>query len=152
RPRLVRGRVVSGAGGDGGDGGTAGWRRPMSADRSRAAGLGIAAISLAWGTVGVIVKEVDLPAVAIVQVRTALAVPALGLFLLVARRWLPGAPFQRRNLVRAVAGGVLVAAHWVCFFAAFKRAPIGTVLLITFLAPVLIAVAAPVLLGERVDR
>ncbi len=124
----------------------------MSADRSRAAGLGIAAISLAWGTVGVIVKEVDLPAVAIVQVRTALAVPALGLFLLVARRWLPGVPFRRRNLLRAVAGGVLVAAHWVCFFAAFKRAPIGTVLLITFLAPVMIAVAAPVLLGERVDR
>ena len=125
---------------------------PPPASSSRVAGLGIAAISLAWGTVGVIVKEVDLPAVAIVQVRTALAVPTLGLFLLVARRWLPGTPFRRRTLVRAVCGGVLVAAHWVCFFAAFKRAPVGTVLLITFLAPVLIAVAAPVLLGERVDR
>ncbi len=120
--------------------------------RSRPAGLGIAAISAAWGTVGVIVKEVDLPSVAIVQARTAIAVPTLALLLAVGRRWLPGAPLHRRAALRAGLGGVLVAAHWVCFFEAFKRAPIGTVLLITFLAPVLVAVAAPVLLGERVSR
>ena len=119
---------------------------------SRAAGLGIAAISAAWGTVGVIVKEVDLPAVAIVQARTAIAVPTLALILAVGRRWLPGRPLDRRALTRGAIGGVLVAAHWVCFFEAFKRAPIGTVLLITFLAPVFVAVAAPVTLGERVTR
>ena len=119
---------------------------------SRPAGLGIAAISAAWGTVGVIVKEVDLPAVAIVQARTAIAVPTLALALLLGRRWLPGVAFRRRSLLRAALGGVLVAAHWVCFFAAFKRAPVGTVLLITFLAPVFLAVAAPVLIGEQVAR
>ena len=119
---------------------------------SRPAGLGLAAISAAWGTVGVIVKEVDLPAVAIVQARTAIAVPTLALALLLGRRWLPGVAFRRRSLLRAALGGVLVAAHWVCFFAAFKRAPVGTVLLITFLAPVFLAVAAPVLIGEQVAR
>ena len=118
----------------------------------RSAGLGIAAISAAWGTVGIIVKEVDLPAVAIVQARTAIAVPTLAVALLLGRRWLPGVAFHRRSLLRAALGGALVAAHWVCFFAAFKRAPVGTVLLITFLAPVFLAVAAPVLLGERVSR
>lgn len=119
---------------------------------SRVAGAGIAAISAAWGTVGVIVKEVDLPAVAIVQARTAIAVPTLALALLLGRRWLPGAPLDRRALLRAALGGVLVAGHWVCFFAAFRRAPVGTVLLITFLAPVIVAVAAPLLLGETVGR
>lgn len=119
---------------------------------SRVAGLGIAAISAAWGTVGVIVKEVDLPAVAIVQARTAIAVPTLAVLLVVGRRWLPGLPLDRPSATRAAIGGVLVAAHWVCFFEAFKRAPIGTVLLITFLAPVFVAVAAPAMLGERVTR
>lgn len=126
---------------------------PVSpAPPSRVAGAGIAAISAAWGTVGVIVKEVDLPAVAIVQARTAIAAVTLALILVVGRRWLPGLPLDRRAMVRAGLGGVLVAAHWVCFFEAFKRAPIGTVLLITFLAPVFVAVAAPALLGERVTR
>lgn len=122
------------------------------ASAARAAGVGIAAISAAWGTIGVIVKEVDLPAVAIVQARTMIAVPTLGLLLWAGRHRLPGRSMDRRAALRVVGAGVLVAAHWVCFFEAFKRAPIGTVLLVTFLAPVFVAAAAPFVLGERVTR
>ena len=103
------------------------------------------------GTVGVIVKEVDRrrwPSCRCAPPSRCHPRPVL----LVAHRWLPGTPFHRRNLVRPLTCG---GASWRPTGSAsspFRRAPIGTVLLITFLAPVLIAVAAPILLGERVDR
>jgi drug/metabolite transporter, DME family len=52
--------------------------------------------------------------------------------------------------VRCLAVGALLAAHWVALFAAYKRAPAGTVILIVYLAPVGIALVAPRALGERV--
>jgi drug/metabolite transporter (DMT)-like permease len=51
---------------------------------------------------------------------------------------------------RLLLNGIVLAAHWVTFIAALQRAPIGTVLLITYLAPVGIAALAPAVLGEVV--
>jgi drug/metabolite transporter (DMT)-like permease len=45
---------------------------------------------------------------------------------------------------------VILAVHWIALFAAYKRAPAGTVILIVYLAPVGIAALAPKLLGEHV--
>jgi drug/metabolite transporter (DMT)-like permease len=58
---------------------------------------------------------------------------------------MPGRPSRLLLL-----NGVVLAAHWVSFIAALQRAPIGTVLLITYLAPVGIAAFAPAYLGEVV--
>jgi drug/metabolite transporter (DMT)-like permease len=54
--------------------------------------------------------------------------------------------------VRTVVQGVVLAAHWAFMFAALQRAPIGTVVLIIYVAPVILAVVAPPLLGERLTR
>jgi drug/metabolite transporter (DMT)-like permease len=113
----------------------------------RRAALLVAGVATMWGSVGVVVRQVDLPAVALVSARIWLAAPALALFLRRTRattgwRWPPS-----RQLVL---NGVVLAGHWVAFIAALQRAPIGTVLLITYLAPVGIAAFAPAVLGEHV--
>ena len=112
--------------------------------------LTVAMVAALWGTIGVIVRHVDLPAAAIVASRVWVASVVLGLWLAVAD--VPGAPLLRHRPARTVLAGVVLAGHWVALVEALQRAPIGTVLLLTYLAPVGVAVAAPRALGEVVGR
>jgi drug/metabolite transporter (DMT)-like permease len=112
----------------------------------RRAALVVAGVAVLWGSVGAVIREVPLPAVALVSARVWIAVPTLALFLGRNRRLAGAWPPPRLLLLN----GVVLAAHWSCFIAALQRAPIGTVLLITYLAPVGIAAFAPVFLGEHV--
>ena len=113
---------------------------------SRAA-VAVAAIAVLWGSVGVIVREVELSAVALVSARIWIAAPAVALFL---GRRRGRAPWAWRPTPLLLLDGLVLAVHWVSFIAALQRAPIGTVLLITYLAPVGIAALAPATLGEVV--
>ena len=112
--------------------------------------LVVAAVAVLWGTIGVIVREVDLPAAAIVAVRVWVASAVLGIWLAVRRDRVPGPPLLSHRPWRAVGVGALLAAHWVALFAALQRAPIGIVLFVTYLAPVGVAAGAPRALGEAV--
>ena len=113
----------------------------------RRASLLVAGTAAMWGSVGVVIRQVDLPAVALVSARIWIAAPALALFV---RRTQRDVPWQWRPSRLLLVNGVILAAHWVSFIAALQRAPIGTVLLITYLAPVGIAALAPAVLGEVV--
>lgn len=119
--------------------------------------LVVAAVAIGWGSIGLIVREVDLPAVAIVGARVWVATAVLGVWLGRRAMLTPDAPrvrdvplFSHRPAV-VVLEGVLLAGHWVALVAALQRAPIGTVLLVTYLAPPVVAVLAPRVLGERVS-
>jgi drug/metabolite transporter (DMT)-like permease len=113
----------------------------------RRAAVIVAGVALLWGSVGVVVRQVELPAVALVSARIWIAAPTLTLFLRATGGELP---FRWRPSRLLVGNGVILAVHWVCFIAALQRAPIGIVLLITYLAPVGIAACAPAYLGEVV--
>lgn len=121
--------------------------RPMLDRRPE---LVVVAVAFLWGTIGVIVRQVDLPAAAIVAVRVWVASVVLGWWLARHRGRLPGAALLSHRPVRSLAVGAILAGHWVALFAALQRAPIGIVLFVTYLAPVGVAVAAPRALGEVV--
>lgn len=126
----------------------------------------MAGIAIAWGFVGLFVRWVPLPAVAIVFSRCAIAAVTLGcvLGLRAAMGWghhdrqgrlAPNQPSSARGARRTPWWGLALlgaglAVHWLLLVAAQQRAPLGTVLLITYLAPVLVTCLAPRLLGERV--
>ncbi|HEX9259044.1 MAG TPA: DMT family transporter [Acidimicrobiales bacterium] len=118
--------------------------------------VAVAAVAAGWGMIGVIVRQVDLPAVAIVFSRCLLASLALA----AAGGWRQhrrGEPLMAplRSLpspALLVGLGALLAVHWLCLVGAQQRAPLGTVLLLTYLAPVIVAVLAPRVLGEHVPR
>lgn len=109
----------------------------------------VAAIAVLWGTIGVVVREIDLPAAAIVAGRVWVAALGLGAWMVLRPRRSPGAAAFRHQPVRTVATGVVLAVHWWALIAALLRAPIGIVLLVTYLGPVGVAVVAPRALGER---
>jgi drug/metabolite transporter (DMT)-like permease len=110
--------------------------------------LTVAGVGAFWGSIGLVVREIDLPALTIVTYRVAIATVALAAWLVL---WPDG---QGRRFVvhrpgRTLLQGVVLAVHWVLFFAALQRAPVGLVTLIVFLAPVLVAAIAPFALGEH---
>jgi drug/metabolite transporter (DMT)-like permease len=113
--------------------------------------LAAGALAVAWGTIGVVVRWSGLPAASTSFARSVIAAVALGAFLTVRDRRLPWtigfAPGQRRWVV---AFGAALGLHWLFLLGAYQRAPIGVVLLITYLYPALVTAVAPRLLGEPV--
>lgn len=112
--------------------------------------LALVGVCTGWGTIPLLVAEVDLPASAIVFCRLSIA--ALGLAAVFAVTRTPGPRLFSHRPAACAAVAAVLAAHWVALFAAYQRAPSGTVSLIVFLAPVGIAALAPRTLGERVTR
>jgi RarD protein len=112
-------------------------------------------VAVAWGAIGLIVRAVDLPAAAIVGARCSIAAVALGV-LFAARKRVPfldrliGEPTGRTSPLLLVSLGVLLGVHWLCLVSAQQRAPLGTVLFITYLAPVVVAALARRVVNEDV--
>jgi drug/metabolite transporter (DMT)-like permease len=113
----------------------------------RAGFIEVLACTLAWGTIGPIVKQLDVPASVIVFFRLLLGFAVVGVTLAFQGRMHQARP-QRRGWLLVVSGAIL-AVHWLALFAAFKRLTVAMTILIVFLGPVLMATAAPFVLRER---
>ena len=120
-------------------------------------GLALVAVCTLWGTIPLLTRDLDLPAAAIVAVRVWAGVVALAVVAGLRRRTGGEAasrvdgPGSARLPLRALAVGPLLALHWTAMFAGFSRAPAEVVIFVVFLAPVGIALLAPLILGERLD-
>ncbi|MDX6666798.1 MAG: drug/metabolite transporter, family [Solirubrobacteraceae bacterium] len=106
----------------------------------------IAGSALSWGVIPVMVRELTLPALTIVFFRVALSAAAVAAILAVT---------GRRDLLRPPAAtvpalGLVLAVHWGLYFSAIKETSVASAVLITYAAPIFIALIAPALLRERV--
>lgn len=124
--------------------------RPDADDLSRRRSLGIAAVSLVtviWGLVPLVLKQVDMPALAFAMWRLWMGVAVYAVVLLVTRRRLTWATFKVCAL-----GGVFFGADVALTFSAFQQTSVANATIIGALAPVFILLAAGRLFGERVRR
>jgi drug/metabolite transporter (DMT)-like permease len=106
----------------------------------------IAASALSWGVIGVIVRKLPMPALTIVGFRVLLSAVSVAVILVVLRRW----ELLRPPPWPVLALGALLAAHWGLYFAAIKQTSVASAVLITYAGPIVIAMIAPLLIGERV--
>src|SRR5919201_190381 len=114
--------------------------------RQRAGSLMIAGCALSWGFISIIVRELDVPALAIVFYRDVLTAASIAIALLVT-----GRHELFRLPTKAILGlGLLLAAHWGLFFTAIKETSVASAVLITYPAPVFMALLAPFLIREQV--
>jgi drug/metabolite transporter (DMT)-like permease len=112
--------------------------------------VAVAALSASFGFVSVIVRGVELDAAVLVFYRCALAVPALGLALLVTRRlFVLG---RRRTLKAALLLGTTLGVHWFLFFETIKLSSVAFAVLAAYVAPILVGLLAPVVLPELRSR
>jgi len=114
--------------------------------RHTAGSLIVAASALSWGVIGVIVRELPMPPLTIVGYRVLLSALSVALILVALRRW----ELLRPPPWPVLALGALLAAHWGLYFAAIKQTSVASAVLITYAGPIVIALIAPLLIGERV--
>lgn len=110
----------------------------------------MAGLAASWGAVAVLVSWVDLGSAALTFSRLALGALTLGVVALARggiRRLAPG-----RALPALVVLGVLQGAHWLLFIAAVKLGSVALAVITFYAAPLLIALAAPAVLREPLDR
>lgn len=108
----------------------------------------VAGLALSWGVIGLIVRELPMPALTIVAFRVALSAASVLVVLVALRRWdlLRPAPWPVWAL------GAVLALHWGLYFAAIKETSVASAVLITYAGPIFMALLAPALIGERVPR
>ncbi len=110
----------------------------------------LAALTTSWGLIAVLAAAVSLGAGSLAFARLAIAAITLAAVALVARRARLLRPGPKLGWLLVL--GVVQGAHWLLFFAAVKEGSVALAVLTFTSAPLLIAIAAPVVLRERVNR
>lgn len=112
-----------------------------------AAGL-VAVAAILWGLWPAVLRPAGLhPLQSALVVQTVAALPAVVLW------WRERSAFRDRGAVAAlVAFGVFDAAQCALYFPALTRGPVAVAALTHYLGPILVALAAPFIPGERASR
>jgi drug/metabolite transporter (DMT)-like permease len=114
--------------------------------RHTAYSLVVAACALSWGVIGVIVRELPMPALTIVGFRVLLSAVSVAAIVVAMRRL----DLLRPPPWPVMALGALLAVHWGLYFLAIKHTSVASAVLITYAGPIMIALLAPLLIRERV--
>jgi drug/metabolite transporter (DMT)-like permease len=112
--------------------------------------VAVAALAASWGLIAVIVREVELDAQVLAFYRLAFAGVTLGLAALVLQR--VGLLRLTRHRSRIAVIAVTLAGHWFLYFVTIKLSSVAVALLLAYLAPLAIAVLAPLVLPETRSR
>jgi drug/metabolite transporter (DMT)-like permease len=112
--------------------------------------LKIVGAALIWGSVGVIVRGIDLPVMVLTLYRVIFA--SLAIYLYIASTKNHSILKVGQNIYRLVLMGVILTVNWVAFFYAIKLTTVANASLLTYTAPILVAILAPVFLKERLER
>lgn len=103
----------------------------------------VASAAAMWGTWGLILREVGLPA----QVTSPLVMLLVGVLTIPFVVRAPAATWDRTTYALLATNGVLDAINMATFFAAIERTSLAIAVLTHYAAPILVALAAP-----RIDR
>ena len=109
--------------------------------------LALGALTASWGFIAVLVAAVDLGAEPLAFWRLALAAGTLAVGAVVVGR--PGLLAPGGRLPALALLGTVQGAHWLLFFLAVKHGSVALAVLTFYAAPLLLAVAAPLVLPER---
>ena len=113
------------------------------------AALGVGVVAISWSAI--LIRESDAPALVIGSYRMVLASLPVGLLALVQQRRAPE-PVTRGTVAPLLLSGLFLAAHFAFWITAVQRTSVVTAVVLVAAQPLYVALAAPLLLGERVDR
>ncbi len=105
-----------------------------------------------WGSAGVLVRRIGLQGqeTVITFWRMVLGAGFTLAVISVSRRLQSLRPGPHPLLLAL--SGVLLSFHWTFYFKSIHMLPVSTAVFIAYLAPVLVALTAPLFLGERMER
>ncbi|MCL6471543.1 MAG: DMT family transporter [Firmicutes bacterium] len=106
--------------------------------------------AIIWGSLGTIVRLIDLPVPVMVFYRTFFA--AISVLVLIAGQRKIERLAVGKNIYLLFCIGALLALNWTSFFYSVRLTSIANAVLITYTAPIYVALLAPVILKEKVER
>lgn len=109
----------------------------------------IAAMTL-FGTIGVFRHYIPLPSGLIACARGLIGALFMLVFLLILRRK-PDWAAIRSNFIPLAVSGAALGANWVLLFEAYTRTTVASATLAYYFAPILLLIAAPFVLKERLS-
>lgn len=115
--------------------------------------LGIIEIIIAtliWGTLGIIIKSIEMEPASIVAYRSLIAVPIM-IFLLRKKVHLiknKKKEKKKGNFMLLVLSGIAITLAWTAHFSAFKLTSIANTVILLYTGPVYVAILSPLLLKE----
>ena len=109
--------------------------------------LGYIVAVLLYGTVGLVVRYVNLPSEVIVLFRGAFGALSV-LVCMLARGRRPDATAIRSNLRWLLAGGVFLGLNCVFLFAAYVHTTVAMASLCNYMAPIILIAISPFAFGE----
>jgi drug/metabolite transporter (DMT)-like permease len=102
-----------------------------------------------WGFTAILGKLISLPALHLVWWRMLLVTAAI---MLLPRAWRALREIPPRSIATFAAIGIVIAMHWLAFYAAVKLANASVAATTMALAPVVTALIEPALTGARFER
>lgn len=112
--------------------------------------LKIIAAAVIWGSIGVVVKMIELPVPVMAFYRVLFA--SMAIFLYILSQGKLRDLRVGRSIYKNIAIGVLLAANWTSFFYSIKLTSVANAVLLTYTSPILVAILAPFFLKERLER
>ena len=106
--------------------------------------------AIIWGSIGVVLRLINLPVPLVVFYRVFFA--AVTILVYVAVRHETGKLAAGKNIYWIILMGALLALNWTSFFYAIKLTTIANAVLLTYTSPILVAILAPIVLKERLER
>ncbi|MCT4633610.1 MAG: DMT family transporter [Firmicutes bacterium] len=103
---------------------------------------------LIWGSVGLFVRFVDLPATEIVFIRAVIAGAILFVYRLIFVKEKKRIP--KNEIVLLVFAGIALSLNWLFLFKAYKYTTITIATLCNYMSPVFITIAASVFLKDKI--
>lgn len=101
-----------------------------------------------FGTIGLFVRNIDLPSGEIALYRAVLAAILIGLFLLVTKQRIPFRKIKK-EIPLLVLSGVAMGFNWILLFEAYKYTTVSVATLSYYFAPVIVTLACPLLFKEK---
>jgi len=115
---------------------------------SAGARLALVTSMVIFGTIGLFRRYIPLPSSMIAMMRGLIGAAFL-LVLMMIRRSRPDGAAIRRNLALLVVSGAVLGFNWILLFEAYRYTTVATATLCYYMAPMIVVLLSPVLLGER---
>lgn len=104
-----------------------------------------------FGTIGVFRRHIDLPSSVIALMRGFIGTAFLLLFVLATGRKID-LPAIKRNLAKLLISGAVMGFNWILLFEAYRFTSVATATLCYYMAPIIMMLVSPLLLGERLTK
>lgn len=103
-----------------------------------------------FGTIGLFVRNINLPSGEIALYRAVLAAILIGIFLLVTKQKIPFEKIKK-EIPLLVMSGVAMGFNWILLFEAYKYTTVSVATLSYYFAPVIVTIACPILFKEKMS-